>query len=172
MILKIVMFQPIIPPLRTAEDFCIYMSYPDLLIEKLLSAIYLWLHRGFYQHVHHPVHPKHHQHGVMSCLPKPTPKYLRQMNSDLQETFGIFQDWSPELINNDCVCMYTHACTVHENNATVGILSDAFFAILKPFPDWKWIKLRPHWWSFKVMLTNRVSSPLIFLTVQIWVYWR
>ena len=28
------------------------------------------------------------------------PQYLSQMKSDLPETFSVFQDWSPKLINN------------------------------------------------------------------------
>ncbi len=33
-------------------------------------------------------------------LPGNTPQYLSQMKSDLQKTFSVLQDWSPELINN------------------------------------------------------------------------
>ena len=36
------------------------------------------------------------------------PQYLSHMKSDLHETFSVFSDWSPELIDN--VPLHANAC--------------------------------------------------------------
>ena len=59
-------------------------------------------------------------------LNNPPAQYLSQMKADLPETFTVFQDWSPEWINN--VFASAHAHTVSENMyPTFGVFLDVGF---------------------------------------------